>query len=214
MTFINFAKKLFRIFFHLFYRVELHGFENIPDRGEAYVLCANHANWMDPLLIGCFYPETIRFMAKKELFEIPLLRTFVVKLGAFPVNRQGNDLVAIKHAVQILKGNEIFGIFPEGTRNPSEDFLSIKPGIAVIALKAKKDVVPVAIVAENHYRLFSKLHIVIGDRIRLHDYFSLKRIPKDTYQDISNDIMKTIYSLKRQIQTGKQPKGGSPWKSS
>ncbi len=195
MHFINFAKILVKLLFNIFYKIEINGYENIPDTNSGYILCSNHSCWFDPLLIGSHYPDILYFMAKKELFESPMLGFFARKLNAFPVNRKGNDLKAIKTSVNILKEGKILGIFPEGTRNLSGKPNS-KAGIAIIAIKAKKNVLPVAISSDNKYRIFSRINITIGEIISLQEYYSEKRITKESYQSISDDIMNKIYELK------------------
>lgn len=195
MNFMQFVKIISRFLFGIFYKIDIQGYENIPEPGDGYVLCANHACWFDPLLIGSHYPGVLYFMAKKELFESPILGFFVRKLNAFPVDRNGSDLKAIKTAVKILREGNILGIFPEGTRNLSGKPRS-KAGVAIIAIKAKKNVLPVAIVAEKKYRVFTGISIVIGEMIDLEEYHSAKRISKETYQFISDNIMRNIYILK------------------
>jgi 1-acyl-sn-glycerol-3-phosphate acyltransferase len=192
---MQFAKIFFKFLFGVFYKIDIQGYENIPEPGDGYVLCANHSCWFDPLLIGSHYPDNLYFMAKKELFESPILGFLVRKLNAFPVDRNGSDLKAIKTAVKILREGKILGIFPEGTRNLSGKPRS-KAGVAIIAIKAKKNVLPVAIAAEKKYRVFTRISIVIGKMINLEEYHSTKKISKEKYQSISDDIMKNIYILK------------------
>jgi len=150
---VKFVKIFFKFLFGIFYNIELQGYENIPENVDGYVLCANHSYWFDPLLIGTYYPDVLHFMAKKELFESHVLGFIVRKLNAFPVDRNGSDLKAIKTAVKILRQGKILGIFPEGTRNLS-GVPKAKAGVAIIAIKAKKNVLPVAITAEKKYRIF------------------------------------------------------------
>jgi len=189
------AKIFFKFIFGIFYKIDVQGYENIPRDGYGYVLCANHSCWLDPLLIGSYYPDVLHFMAKKELFESSILGFFVRKLNAFPVDRNGSDLKAIKTAVKILREGKILGIFPEGTRNMSGKPRA-KAGVAIIAIKAKRNVLPIAIVAENNYRVFTRISIVIGEMKNLEEYHLARKIPKEKYQSISDDIMKTIYILK------------------
>jgi len=195
MDFVHFAKILVKFLFSIFYKIDINGYENIPDPSSGYVLCSNHSCWFDPLLIGSHYPDILHFMAKKELFESPVLGFFAKKLKAFPVDRKGNDLKAIKTSVKILKEGKILGIFPEGTRNLSGK-PSSKAGVAIIAIKARKNVLPVAISSDKQYRIFSRINITIGEIINLEKYHSTKKISKETYQSISDDIMKDIYELK------------------
>ncbi|PLX34937.1 MAG: 1-acyl-sn-glycerol-3-phosphate acyltransferase [Clostridiales bacterium] len=195
MDFVHVAKILVKLLLGIFYKIDIKGYENIPDTSNGYVLCSNHSCWFDPLLIGSHYPDTLHFMAKKELFESPVLGYLVKKLKAFPVDRKGNDLKAIKTAVKILKEGKILGIFPEGTRNLSGKPDS-KAGVAIIAIKARKNVLPVAISSDKQYRIFSRINITIGEIINLEEYHCGGKIPKETYQSISDDIMKHIYELK------------------
>ena len=80
---------LSRIVYKLVFRLEAIGVENVPAEGPV-ILCSNHISVMDPPTIGTPLNREIRFMAKQELFEIPLFGRFITKLGAFPV-KQGRD---------------------------------------------------------------------------------------------------------------------------
>src|SRR6056297_28995 len=195
MDFLQFAKIFVKFIFGIFYKIDINGYENIPVSNSGYILCSNHSYWFDPLLIGSHYPETLHFMAKKELFESPIIGFFARKLKAFPVDRKSNDLKAIKTAVKILKEDKILGIFPEGTRNLSGKPVA-KAGVAIIAIKARRNVLPVAISSDKQYRIFSRINITIGEIIDLEEYYSARRITKETYQSISDDIIKRIYKLK------------------
>ena len=92
------------------------GLENLPEGGA--LLCANHASGWDPVLIAVSLPNDSRlsFMGKDSLFRIPLLGPIIRKLGAFPVKRGGNDLVAMKTAMKALTDGRRLLVFPEGTR--------------------------------------------------------------------------------------------------
>jgi len=77
-----------------FQRIEAVGIENIPvDQG--YVICSNHIAAKDVIMIGAAYPRQIRFVAKKELFGIPVLGWLIKKLGAVKLDRGGTDVAAI-----------------------------------------------------------------------------------------------------------------------
>ena len=88
-------------------------------------------------------------MAKKELFEFILIRNIFLKMGAFPVDREKADLKAIKEALSILKNGGVLGIFPEGTRNKTDDILlPFKSGASSIANKTNSLIVPFGIIGE------------------------------------------------------------------
>ena len=67
--------------------------------------------------MGCLCPRRISYMAKKELFEVPVLGPAIRALGAYPVDRQGSATAAIRRSLAVLEAGGAIGIFPEGTRN-------------------------------------------------------------------------------------------------
>jgi len=123
-----------------FARVEVSGAEHLDGAGGMIVVC-NHIGWADPLWVGfAAYPRTLHQMAKKELFEIPLVGWFVRSGGGFPVDRGRPGPATIKHAVGLVAGGERLLIFPAGTRGQED--ADNKRGAATIALRARVPVVP------------------------------------------------------------------------
>jgi 1-acyl-sn-glycerol-3-phosphate acyltransferase len=102
-------------------------------------------------------------MAKEELFRVPLLSQLIRALGAFPVRRGGGDRQAIKTAMQLLKEKRAVCIFPEGTRSKTGELGHFHLGAALIALKTRSPIVPVAIVGP--YRLFRPIRVIFGEPI-------------------------------------------------
>ena len=101
-------------------------------------------------------------MAKKELFKIPLLAQLIKVLGAFPVDRGGNDMNCLRSALNVLKRDGSIGIFPEGTRNKTEKFLlPFKTGTAFLAKKSGAKIVPFGVAGDYKFRS-RNLRIVIG----------------------------------------------------
>ena len=144
------------------------------ERAEGrYVACANHVSATDPIaLCYAFRKNQINFMAKAELFKIPVLAQLIRALGAFPVDRGGGDVSAVKKAVSIVENGSCLGIFPQGHRYPGEDPRNTKTknGMALIATKAQADVVPVYIWRKkNKFKLFRRTYIIIGDPIKFED---------------------------------------------
>ena len=85
------------------FRIRVIGRENEPDEG-GFMVCANHTSATDPVVICyAFRKHQVRFMAKKELFKVPVVNWLVGLMGAFPVDRGGNDVGAIKKSVNLLK---------------------------------------------------------------------------------------------------------------
>jgi 1-acyl-sn-glycerol-3-phosphate acyltransferase len=189
--FYKIARKILSFFLRLFFRIEVNGLDNIP-MDDRLIICANHGSNWDPVLISIAFPKQIHWMAKKELFKNKVLSFILLKLGAFPVDRQDSDITAVKNALRVLKANKILGIFPEGTRVDSPDLSNTKAGISLLAIKSKSLILPIYI--KRTYKVFNKVNINIGDPIDLSDNFN-KKLNNEEYLSISKDILKSIYAL-------------------
>lgn len=181
----------FRIFFTVFYRWEVRGQEHIPERGGT-VVCCNHISNLDPPLLGSAMRRPIRFMAKEELFRIPVFSSLIRKFGAFPVQRGSADKRALKKALSILKQGEVLGVFPEGTRSKTGKLGEAHTGASFIALKGEAEVVPAAIVGP--YRLFRKVTVIFGPPLDLSEYRG-KKWTSQTLKDVTDRIMGEINTL-------------------
>ena len=127
------------------YRMKYKGIENVPAEG-AYILASNHISVTDPVLIGEGIKRQVNFMAKAELFQKKFVSGFLSKLGAFPVERGSAAAIdAIKHFEHVVSRGELMGLFIEGTRSKSGDFLPPKNGVSLIAFDTKTPVIPVCI---------------------------------------------------------------------
>lgn len=189
-----FFKTVFRWYYKIFYGVKVHHEENLPlDR--PVVICANHLNARDPFVIGTRLKPEIKAMAKKELFKYKIVAWFIRLNGAFPVDREANDISAIKTSLKILKEGTSLMLFPEGTRNPTDKPLEAKAGVAMIAVKGKVPIVPVTLVSQ--YKFFKTMHITIGKPVYLDEYFD-KRVTSEEYQAIAQDIVNKIYEVKNE----------------
>ena len=143
------------------------------------LLIGNHKSGYDILMLWyALKNENLRFMAKKEFFDTKLSNPFYM-CGAFPIDRDKNDLVALKTAVKLLKNNEKVVIFPEGTRNKTENvLLPFKKGFSNIALLGKANVVPFAI--KGTYKLFKHPTIVFGEPIDFKE-INIEKDKMDSY---------------------------------
>jgi 1-acyl-sn-glycerol-3-phosphate acyltransferase len=178
--------------FFLFYNVKVEGLENLPNKGPL-VVCANHTNAIDPIMLAIALPYTMYSMAKAELFKNKLFGYFLKNIGVFPVKRGEADIKSIKTCLKLLKENKIMGMFPEGTRNKSED-IKAEPGIAMIAIKSHAPVLPIAII--SNYKFFNRTTVKIGKLIMLDKYYDNKLQGED-YQNISMDIMRYIKEISK-----------------
>nr|WP_320145831.1 lysophospholipid acyltransferase family protein [uncultured Anaeromusa sp.] len=130
--------------FRFVFRCRVYGVENIPATG-AVIIASNHIGNFDPPVIGCQLSRRIYFMAKEELFRVPILAGVIRWLGAFPVKRGSADRHAVKRMLEILVAGQVLGVFPEGTRGKNGVLGEPEPGMAMMALKTGTTVVPVAV---------------------------------------------------------------------
>ena len=179
-----------------FQRIKPIGLENI-DTSKGYVICSNHIAAKDVIMIGAVYPHPIRFIAKKELFSIPVLGWLIKKLGAIKIDRSGNDVSAIKHSVNLAKAGHNIAIFPQGHRYPGVDpsTTPTKNGAGLIAYKSEADILPVFIRTKNNkYGLFRKIEIVFGKPIK-NSEFNFTDGGALEYEAATNKIFSEILSL-------------------
>ena len=148
------------------------GRENIPQK-ESFIMVSNHGSLLDPPLLGHALERNISFMAKAELFKIPLLGFVIKACGAYPVKRGIADKNTIKTACKKLSNNNSIGIFIDGTRQKNGRVNKPKQGAALLAFKNQKILLPVAIV--NSHKLirfkfcipiFSTIVIKVGKPIQ------------------------------------------------
>jgi 1-acyl-sn-glycerol-3-phosphate acyltransferase len=172
-VFYRCIRSVVRACLRLYFRWEVRGSENLP-RSGGIVLAANHVSYLDPPLMGCAVQRPVHFMAKRELFDIPVLGWLIRHLNAFPVQRGGVDRKAIRQAMGILRAGEVVGIFPEGTRGDGKTLLKPHPGGVLLAIKAGVPVVPMAIIGAEKVvprgRFFPrpcKIKVYIGEPIDL-----------------------------------------------
>ncbi len=132
MTFYKFAVRLLRPFLWLFWRPRADGIENIPENGG--VMVSNHVGLMDPLLLAICLPDrTLHFLAKEELFRIPVVGFLIRRLNAIPVRRNKMDIVAVRKCMRVVKDGGILVIFAEGTRSKTGELLPFEEGASFIA---------------------------------------------------------------------------------
>ncbi len=155
--------------------VKITGRENVPQEG-ALVVIGNHRYWSDIVLMAlAVYPRQVHFMAKSEYGKNRLLDRLMKHLGSFTVERGEADIRSIKTALGYLKKGEVVGIFPEGTRNKTEEeMLPFKEGAFVLAFRGKARILPLAISDAEHYAKPGKPDsaVQVGEAVDLHAYIN------------------------------------------
>ena len=188
MNLYQFAKSLVWIVLKPVYRFDVKGLEHFPKTG-GILICSNHIDALDPPVVGITSPRPVHFMAKKELFDAPVLKPLLPKLNAFPVKRGLSDREALRTAIGILKRGDVMGIFPEGTRSHTGELGKGFSGAGFFALKGEADVMPCAIIGP--YKPFRKLKVVYGEPIIMQPY----REQKASADEVTEVIMGRIQQL-------------------
>jgi 1-acyl-sn-glycerol-3-phosphate acyltransferase len=127
-----------------YFRLTVSGCENIPRSGAVFV-ASNHCSHLDPPLIALGLPRQMTFLAKEELFSVPVLGVLIRFFGAHPVTRGKGDVGAIRTILRLMKEEKALLIFPEGTRSPDGQLQPLENGLAWMAMKSLAPVVPVHI---------------------------------------------------------------------
>jgi len=181
------AWPLARFLLHLLFGYRTEGAEKVPKTGPV-ILAANHLSILDPIAIGAGIKRPVSFLARADVFRLPVLSWLLPRLYAIPVERGTGDLSAIKGAIRALERGMAFGIFPEGTRSRSGRLQPFKTGVAAIAFRTGSPVVPVAVVGSEKawpvgrklFRLRRPIRVVYGDPI------PVPRKTKVSHQELEN----------------------------
>ena len=200
-------KSKFYALFHFFlawlirliFRVRIVNRKNEPKKEDGpYLVCANHQALLDPILIcAATKRQQPHFMAKAELFRVPLLRTLIRWLGAYPVSRGKSDVGAVKHAISLLKSGRSVGLFPQGTRcaGKTPRDCRIKFGAGLIAAHAGVQVLPVHIKMKDYkWKLFRRVTIIFGEPIPFEELHYTEGVGGE-YARISEQIYDEICRL-------------------
>lgn len=192
--FTRVAKFVLQVYTFICYRVEI-------VNPEKYIygpklICSNHVNASDPVILAAKLPEIPRFMGKEELFNKPVLGWILETCGGLPVARdgQGSDIKVLKTSLRLLKNKESLLLFPEGTRNKGTEPLEVKAGIAMMAIKAKVPVMPISM--EYTKKIFGKVRVEFGDLIELDAYYGQK-LTSEEYQEVAQKIINDVYNMKK-----------------
>ncbi|MFB3160317.1 1-acyl-sn-glycerol-3-phosphate acyltransferase [Bacillus niacini] len=189
MTFYSFARSVVAGVFKPWYRIEVSGLEYFPKEGGV-LLCTNHIHNFDPLVVGITAPRPVHFMAKEELFKVPVLGNIVRNCNAFPVKRGKGDRESLRAGLKVLKDGNVFGLFPEGTRSKTGEIGKGLSGAGFFALRTEADVVPCAIIGP--YKSLKTLKVVYGKPIAMDEMRAVKASAEQVTELIMSEIDKLI----------------------
>lgn len=186
-------KGLANIIFHIIYRFDVKGIENIPKEGRV-ILCSNHIHFADSVAIVIHIKRMLYIMVKAELMKNKLGNWFFDKLGCFSVDRGKGDTKAIENAEEHLRNGDMLMIFPEGTRNGMVKGVKMKKGAAMIALQTQTPIIPIGV--EGTFKLFSKIKIRVGKPMDLSKYFNMEETGAREWIEVTNLMRDEIVKLR------------------
>lgn len=187
------ARVLFTLYFRLLNRVIVRGKERQVADGPVIVY-ANHVSNADVFLLTMVFRRQIRFMAKKNLFDAPIVRPFAKGFGAFPVDRDRADLTAVKTAIRILRAGGVLGIFPEGTRITGDKVSDPKGGVAMLAWKTDAMLTPVHFTYKRRLMLFNHIEMTIGSPISTAE-LSIQNGTAEEFKAAGEELIRRAYAL-------------------
>ena len=181
-------------FWHPVFRV--YGRENVPSEG-ALLICPNHSGLADPIwVIFAVRPKTMpRFMAKKEVMDVPVLGRFLTWLGGFGVDRSGADVRAVKNGLKCLRDGRQLMLFPEGTRVKAGKIVKAKGGAVLLSHRTNTPILPVYLSPRKG--LFCPITCVIGAPVM--PTFSTDRPREEEILSQAELIMQKTYQLRTEI---------------
>ncbi len=158
--------------FRFLFRGQTIGISNLPKTGGVVVV-SNHGSHLDPPILGHALGRPVAFMAKTELFKVPILSSIISACGAYPVKRGAGDREALRTASNRLIEGWATGVFLDGTRQENGRVNDPKAGAALLSARTGCSILPVAIV--NSHRAFPKgsflprlvsIHLKVGELIQ------------------------------------------------
>jgi 1-acyl-sn-glycerol-3-phosphate acyltransferase len=162
------------------------------------IIASNHQSYLDPFFIGTVVDREPYFLARSDLFSIPIFRGLIRALHAIPIRRQGPDLKAIREVLRLLNMGKVVVVFPEGTRTPDGCIGRVKDGLTMIAVKGRVPILPVLI--QGAFRVWPRTKLLpsLGKVNIIFGY------PMDV------DVMRDAETLKRAWEALGSPTGKLP----
>jgi 1-acyl-sn-glycerol-3-phosphate acyltransferase len=195
------SKIIARSFFS--FRV-IHG-KRLVEEGPV-ILASNHQSYFDPPLVGICSRRAVYYLARKTLLNIPMLGPLLPFINVIPLDRDGNDMSALKKIIRLVRAGNGVVLFPEGTRSPDGTLQQGKSGVGLIIAKTRAPVQPMRIFGAHS--AFPKgsgkisltpISVVVGEPIRFTDQEldpqSYGGDDRALYQYLSDRVMSAIAGL-------------------
>lgn len=180
-------------------RPVVEGRENVPRTGGLLV-AANHLSYWDPPVVAHALDRECHFVAKEELFAVPVLGPLIRSLNSIPVRRGAADLRGIQEALAVLRRGGCLLIFPEGARQRSGELGRGRPGVGLLWSHARVPVLPVHLEGTHRNRQWFLRRETV--RVRIGRPLSERELAGDAaessrqaYQRIADRIVSAIAEL-------------------
>lgn len=198
--------RFFRAYFSIYHRFQVFNPERVPLAGPVVLAC-NHASYIDPPLVGSGVERQINFLARDNIFHVPILAAILRSWEVVPVDRDGGSGRGLKAILDRLSQDRAIILFPEGTRSRHGELNPARSGIGLVVIKSKAPVVPARVFGT--YKAFDphmiiprprKLMVKYGrpmlfEALRAEAETCSKPRLKEIYQEVADQIMAEIARL-------------------
>ncbi len=212
------ASRFLLLFFRIFFRFKISGQENIPHKG-AYIICPNHASYLDGFVIGCSVPfktlTNLYFLGDKNIFEHRLFKWCLKMARLIAIDSTKELMNTLQVSSYILHNNKMLCIFPEGLRSYEGKPTEFKKGVGILAKeleiptegnrsKEKVKIIPAAIMGTfqswPRTRRFPRLHpikVAFGNAVEVDELIQEGKAmgETDSYQCIATALEARVEEL-------------------
>lgn len=174
---------------------KLHGNKKVKDGACIYI--SNHYSALDPIYPAATTWEGIHYISKREAFENPILGFFLRRIKALSANRDGTDARIVLDSLKCLRNGEKLAIYPEGSRNKTNDEIRpFKHGAAMMAIRTKTPIIPIVIVKRPKF--FRVTHVLVGEPVELLEYYNRKLTDSD-YEVVEEKLRELLVKMREEF---------------
>lgn len=189
--------------------LEVSGIENVPREGGA-IIAPNHNSHLDPPYVGAALRRPTYFMAKRELFEVPIFGWLIYNVFAYPVERGTPDRFAIRKAIELVSAGHLVLIFPEGTRSPDGTIQEGELGPAMVAARAGVPIIPCAVSGTRRilppgakWPRRARTYVAFGEPVHVKTE-SNDRLTRSILEAATAELMQRLKALHAELEAKRQ----------